>query len=1033
MDIAKFFISRRLVSWIIILASFGFGYLSYQSMPRLEDPEFLIREAQIVTEYLGASPQEVTDEVSDIIESEIQGMQEVSKITATSYFGYSVIKVEVKHAFSHTREELNSVWTRLRGKVDNASRNLPPGAGKPFVNDDYGDVFGLFYFVTGDGYSIQELENYAKDLRKDLLSVSGVAKVSLMGEQQEVITIEMSRDRAAALGASIANVFRGLSRQNAMVSAGNLRIGDQRLTIFPTGQIDSIEDIRQVMISVSGSNDLVRLGDIANVKREAVDPAFLFSRYDGEPAIAIGISNVSGANVAVIGKEIRAKLKETSSNRPLGIQVHEFYHQGDIVNEAVDSFAINVVLAILIVLVTLFVFMGMQSAIVIGLVLTIIIAATIATIDMMGIPMHRISLGALIIALGMLVDNAIVITEGILIGAKSGRSVSESASDIVGKTKWALLGGTIVGILAFAPIGFAPGDTAEYTNHLFWVILVSLTYSWVFAIGLVPMLADVVFPKAKETQQAKNGEENQNAAESKLMVAYKRFLHKVLQFRWTVIAGAIALFVSAIWGLSYVKEGFFPTSTTPQIAIDYWLPEGTDIAVSQQDIINIEKELQSYEGIKGMHSVIGSGALRYMLIYSPELPNSAYSQIILKVESLEIIDELTQKIQQYLDKQYPNAQARVWRFRLGPSQGSKIEATFSGPDPKVLRALAQQAADVMLRNPEATAVKTNWRQQIPVVRPEYDAIRGGRLGVSREDFSVALESNYSGKIVGLYREEDRQLPIIFRAPENERQNLSMASGIQIPSRVTGGSVPLSETLKDLDIEWMDGQMQRENRVWTLKVQADPKPNVITNDLFNRLRPEIETISLPSGYHLRWDGEYGDSEKANAQLATTLPFGLLAMVLVVILLFNGLRQAAVIWLIVPLAIIGVVVGLLATNTQLEFMGILGLLSLSGLLIKNAIVLVDQMDAEIKEGKPRYDAVIDSAASRVRPVMMGALTTVLGVVPLVWDVFFASMAVVIAFGLTFATVLTLVLLPAIYAVFFNVKESETQATAAQEIPS
>ncbi|MDK2596628.1 efflux RND transporter permease subunit [Pseudoalteromonas obscura] len=1023
MNIAEYFINRRLLSWVIILASFAFGYNAYTNMPRLEDPEFLIREAQIVTQYPGASPQEVTDEVSDILESEIQGMQEVSKITATSYFGYSVIKVEVKHTFSKSRKELNAVWTRLRGKIDNASQSLPPGAGRPFVNDDYGDVFGLLYFVTGEGYSIQELEEYAKNLRKDLLSVDGVAKVSLMGEQQEVITIEISRDRAAALGVSIAGVFNSLSQQNAMVAAGDIRVGDQRLTIYPTGKLDSLSDIKQIMVSVPDQNDLVRIGDIATVKRQEAEPATLYSRFNGEPSIAIGISNVSGANIAVIGEQIRTKLDDTSHNRPLGITVHEFYHQGDIVNEAVDSFAINVLLAILIVLGTLFIFMGVQSAIVIGAVLAIIIAATVATIDMMGIPMHRISLGALIIALGMLVDNAIVITEGILIGVKSGRSVTQSANDVVGKTKWALLGGTIVGIIAFAPIGFAPGDTAEYTNHLFWVILISLSYSWIFAIGLVPMLADIVFPKPKNAQM---DESEQSVSDSRFMKLYKHFMHQVLRFRWFAIFMAIGMFFAAGWGLMYVKEGFFPTSTTPQIAIDYWLPEGADISASKRDVLKIEKELQSYQGIINMHSVIGSGSLRYMLIYSPELPNSAYSQIILSVDSLDRIEGLISKIQAYLDREYPSAQARVWRFRLGPSQGSKIEATFYGPDPVVLRKLAQQATDIMASTPTATAIKTNWRQQIPVLRPEYDAARGGRLGVSREDFADALNGNFTGKTVGLYRDNDRRLPIVFRAPEDERNDLSLAQDIQVPSKVTGSTVPLSESMKGMDIQWMDGQMQRENRVWTLKVQADPASGIIASDLLTELRPKIEAIALPPGYYLRWDGEYGDSEKANAELASTLPIGLLAMVLVVVLLFNAIRQAAIIWLIVPLAVIGVVVGLLLTNTQLEFMGLLGLLSLSGLLIKNAIVLVDQMDDEIKEGKPRYDAVIDSAASRVRPVMMGSLTTVLGVIPLVWDVFFSSMAVVIAFGLTFATVLTLVLLPAIYAVFFNIQSDETSGT-------
>ena len=587
MNMTEFFIKRRLLSSLIILTSLTFGFLSYFSMPRLEDPEFLIREAQIITEYPGASPEEVTNEVSDIIESEIQGMQEISKITATSYFGYSVIKVEAKHSFAKTREQLNLVWTRLRSKVNNAEHHLPPGARTPIINDDYGDVFGLYYLISGNGYTIQEIEDYAKSLRKDLLSVNGVAKVSMMGEQQEIIAVEMSRDRAASLGVSISDIFQDLEQHNAIISGGSVIVGEQRLVIYPTGQLNSAEDIKQVAISIKNSGEIVQLGDIATVIRQESEPAFLYTRYDGKPAIALGISNVSGTNIALIGDKIRLKLDETQANRPLGIEVHEFYHQGDAVNEAVDSFAINVLIAILIVLVTLFIFMGLHSAVIIGSVLIIIVAATLATIDLLGIPMHRISLGALIIALGMLVDNAIVITEGILVGVKSGRSVIHSAQNTVGKTKWSLLGGTVVGIIAFAPIGFAPGDTAEYTNHLFWVILISLSYSWIFAIGIVPFLADLIFPKSSGHSFPDNNDSHTN--NGWLLTTYKALLRQVLKYRWFVAASTIIIFSVAILGLNNVKEGFFPTSTTPQIAVDYWLPEGTDISITQRDMLKIEK------------------------------------------------------------------------------------------------------------------------------------------------------------------------------------------------------------------------------------------------------------------------------------------------------------------------------------------------------------------------------------------------------------------------------------------------------------
>ena len=1023
MNLAEFSIRNRLIVSIVILLSLIGGLLAYKSMPRFEDPEFVIRTAQIITQYPGASPLQVADEISEALETEIQSMQEVSEIRSTSYPGVSVISVDIKREFSATKSDLQLVWTRLRNRVQDAQVLLPPGGGPSVVNDDYGDVFGLYYLVTGEGYSLKELHDYAKDMRTALLSVDGVAKIVLAGKRDEAIYIELSRENVAALGLSLENVLTDLARQNSIVAAGSVRIGTQRLQIQPSGDLSSVEDLSNVIVSGGASDKLIYLKDIATIRRDYIDPPQYLTRYDGQPAIALGISNVNGANVAVIGEQIRTKLDALSDQRPLGIEVSEFYHQGDAVNQAVSSFVVNVVAALGIVLITLFVFMGLRSAVIIGTVLVVTVAATLTTMSLVGIPMHRISLGALIIALGMLVDNAIVVTEGVLVGIKSGRKKLDVAKEVVGRTKWALLGGTIVGILAFAPIGFAPGDTAEYTNHLFWVILISLLYSWIFALTLVPMIADLIFKQEEVSEDA-------TKADGKIISAYKRFMRAVLGYRWVVIGSVVAMFAASIFGFGFVKEGFFPTSTTPQIAIDYWLPEGTDIAQTESDITQIETKITTMDGVEGIHSVIGAGALRYMLIYSPETPNSAYGQIIVKVDDIKNIAALMPQMQSYLDGAFPAAQSRVWRFQMGPSQGSKIEATFIGPDPKVLRELAVEAMTVVNSAPTATGVKLDWRQEVPTIVPIYNPERGRRTDVSREEMSNSLNAHFSGRVLGVYREGDDLIPIINRAPERERRDLATGASIQILSSGTGKTVPLSEIVDDVNIIWTDGQLRRENRIWTIKVQADPVQGVLASDLLGQLRPQIEAIALPAGYELRWDGEYGDSQEANAQLAQTLPIGLLAMVLVVVLLFNAIRQAIVIWLIVPLALIGVVVGLLVTGTALEFMAILGLLSLSGLLIKNAIVLVDQMGLEIKDGKPRYDAVIDSAVSRIRPVMMGSLTTIFGVIPLMWDVFFSSMAIVIVFGLAFATVLTLVVLPAIYAAVFNIKSTETAASVFQQ---
>ncbi|MEN0079429.1 MAG: efflux RND transporter permease subunit, partial [Pseudomonadota bacterium] len=617
---------------------------------------------------------------------------------------------------------------------------------------------------------------------------------------------------------------------------------------------------------------------------------------------------------------------------------------------------------------------------------------------------------------GMLVDNAIVVTEGILVGVQQGRRKIDVARDIVDRTKWALLGGTIIGIVAFAPIGFAPGDTGEYAGDLFWVVLISLFFSWVFAITLAPMLADLLFKE-------KSADEVGVIEDGRWTKLYKGFMTGVLKLRWLAVGASLAAFGAAIVGFSSVQMGFFPASTTPQLAVDYWLPEGTAIDTTSADLLQIEDWLLEREGVERVHTVAGQGGLRYMLIYQPPNPNGAFAQVLVRLDALERIETVLPELQAYLDETFPAAQPRAWRFQLGPSQGSKIEAVFQGPDPSVLRQLAAQAQEILQADPETKGVKTDWRQEVPVIRPQYDAERGRRVGVSREDVANALATNFSGTSIGVYREGDDLIPILSRAPERERSDLSAGSTIQVLSSRTGRTVSISEVLEEPELIWRDSQLRREDRVWTLKAQADPMAGVLASTVLARVQPPIEAIPLPEGYSLRWDGEIGDSTEANSQLAGTLPWAVLAIVLVLIVLFNGLRQPLAIWTIVPLAIIGVVVGLLSTNTTMEFMAILGLLSLVGLLIKNAIVLVDQMDLEIREGKPRFDAVVDSAASRVRPVMMGALTTVLGVIPLFADVFFASMAVVIAFGLSFATLITLIVLPVIYAIYFGISSKET----------
>lgn len=1018
MNIAEYTIKNTVLSVIVILLTIVGGWQAYQGMARFEDPEFTIRQALVVTSYPGASPHEVALEITEPLEKAIQQMAEVDTIESVSTAGKSQVTVEIKYDFSPTKADLQLIWNKLRNKVGDAALALPPGAGTPYVADDFGDVFGLLYFITGDGYSAAELKRYAKTLQSSLLQVEGVARVTLDGIKKEAIFVEISRQETAALGLSISNIYSILSQQNAVVASGDVKIGNQRMMIDPTGTIDSVEAIQNLLISSDAEGKVIFLKDIARVWRGYQEPVENIYRINGTPAIALGISGILGGNIVKIGEAVDQKISDSENLRPLGIELHEFYHQGNIVNESVQAFVVNVIAALVIVIVTLLIFMGLKSAVVIGSILLMTIFATLATMQMVDIPMHRISLGALIIALGMMVDNAIVVTEGILVGVQSGIKKLEIAKRIVKRSVWPLLGGTLVGIIAFAPIGFAPGSTAEYTGHLFWVILISLMYSWVFAITLTPLFCFWLFKEASD-----NTNESVQA-ESQFIQKYKTFLRAALHKRFFVVASIVGLFMVSIWGFQFVKSGFFPASTTPLFVVDYWLPQGTDITKTEKDITQLESFVAELDGVNAVQTSIGAGVPRFMLVYSPQSSNSAYGQLLVRTDNYQIINGLMPKIQQYIGDEFPQAQGKVWRFVLGPGGGSKIEAEFTGPDPKVLRGLAEQAKAIMVADGGALSIKDDWRQPVSVIEPVYAKNAGQRAGVSREDLALALQTNFSGRSVGAYREDDELIPIISRAPEHERLDVSNIHNIQVLSSVTGRAIPIGQVTDGFRTVWRDGLVRRENRFWKIKAQSDPYPTELPADLFERVRPKIEAIHLPDGYQLEWGGVYGDSKESNENLASTIPLGFLAMVLIVFILFGTVRQPVVIWLVVPLALIGVVVGLLVTGTPMEFMAILGLLSLSGLLIKNAIVLVDQTDLEVSEGKARFDAVVDAAASRVRPVMMGALTTVLGVIPLFFDAFFKSMSVVLVFGLTFATLLTLIIVPVLYAMFFNIKSSEVE---------
>jgi len=1015
-NLAETSIRNPLLGTIGIIVALVGGLLAYQNMPRFEDPEFTIRVAKIITQYPGASPLEVMNEVTEPLETALQQLSEVQSLDSVSTAGKSEISVEIRYSASRTKSDLQLAWTKVRNKIDEAQRHLPPGAGESIVNDDFGEVYGIYYLLTGEGFTPVELMAYAENLRRDLLLVDGVAQVRIIGEQEEAIFIEFSQERVAASGIFLNQVYDTLAQQNTVSPAGEITLGDERIHIHPTGDISSVEALQSLVVSSSSSDSVTRLGQIADISRGYFDPASHYIRYNGQPALGIGIANVPGANVVKIGNAVDRRLSEIEVNRPIGITLHEFYHQGKVVDSSIRSFGWNVVAALVIVFVTLVVFMGFRSGVVMGATVLLTMAATLSVMWVSGIPMHRISLGALVISLGMLVDNGVVVTDAIQVGLEKGRNTLEVAKEAASKNFKPLLAGTVVGILAFAPIGFAPGDTAEFTGSLFWVVLISLSLSWVFAFTVTPLLCHWVFPKDVQKPDTSAAEEH------RLLRGYRGLIRAVLTKRYFTLFGVLGIFLASLWGFQFVKDGFFPASTSPQIVVDFFLPEGTGIERTKNDVIMLEEYVRELDGVEDVQTLIGAGALRYMLIYQASSPNESHGQLLVRTARYQDNDRLIREIQAHADEAFPDAQAKAWKFQLGPGGGSKIEAKFSGPHPGVLRDLASQARTVMAEDGGAILIKDDWRRQVPVIQPIYSQNKGERLGITRKAVSEALDEHFDGRQRGLYREGDDMIPIISRSEEKERLEPWSLLSVQVISQISQKTVPLAQVIDGGILTWRDANLLRANRMLSIRVQCDPALGIYAGDLFARLKPKIEAIDLPEGYSLQWGGEFGDSAEAQANLASTIPLAFLAMILVVVVLFNAIRQPMVIWSVVPLGITGVVLGLLLTETPLEFMGMLGLLSLSGLLIQNSIVLVDCTDQIIASGASRFDALIEAAASRLRPVTMGALTTVLGVLPLYFDPFFRSMSVVLMFGLSFATLITLLVTPVLYSLLFRIGRNE-----------
>ncbi|KFJ89047.1 multidrug transporter AcrB [Vibrio sp. OY15] len=1013
--IAAYFIRNRVISWMVALIFLIGGIAAFFGLGRLEDPAFTIKDAMVVTSYPGATPQQVEEEVTYPIEKAIQQLTYVDEVNSISSRGLSQITVTMKNNYGP--DDLPQIWDELRRKVNDLKGTLPPGVNEPQVIDDFGDVYGILLAVTGDGYSYKELLDYVDYLRRELELVDGVSKVSVSGQQQEQVFIEVSMKKLSSIGLAPDTVFNLLSTQNVVSDAGAIRIGDEYIRIQPTGEFQSVDELGDLLITESGAQGLIFLKDVAEIKRGYVEVPNNIINFNGSLALNVGVSFAEGVNVVEVGKAFDHRLAELKYQQPVGIEISEIYSQPKEVDKSVSGFVVSLAQAVGIVIIVLLFFMGLRSGLLIGLILLLTVLGTFIFMKYLAIDLQRISLGALVIALGMLVDNAIVVVEGILIGTQKGRTRLQAATDIVTQTKWPLLGATVIAVTAFAPIGLSEDSTGEYCGTLFTVLLISLMLSWFTAISLTPFFADIFF-KGQKIKQGE-GEEN-DPYNGVIFVIYKKFLQFCMRRAWFTVVVLIAGLAASVYGFTFVKQAFFPSSTTPIFQLDVWMPEGTDIRATNTTLKELESWLAKQEHVDHITTTAGKGLQRFMLTYAPEKSYAAYGEITTRMENYEALKPLMAKFREYLKANYPEINYKLKQIELGPGGGAKIEARIIGSDPTVLRTIAAQVKDIMYADPQATNIRHDWRERTQVLEPQFNESQARRYGITKSDVDDFLSMSFSGMTIGLYRDGTTLMPIVARLPEDERIDIRNIEGMKIWSPAQSEFIPLQQVTMGYDMRWEDPIILRKNRKRMLTVMADPDilGEETASTLQKRLQPQIEAIQMPPGYSLEWGGEYESSGDAQESLFTTMPMGYLFMFLITVFLFNSIKEPLIVWLTVPLALIGVTTGLLALNTPFGFMALLGFLSLSGMVLKNGIVLLDQIEIEMKSGKEAYDAVVDAAVSRVRPVCMAAITTILGMIPLLPDIFFKPMAVTIMFGLGFATVLTLIVVPVLYRLFHKV---------------
>ena len=1022
MSLAEIAIEKRAVTYFAVFLLLAGGIGAYFSLGQLEDPEYTVKSGVVQTSYPGASPEEVELEVTDRLEQAIQELTQLKEMYSTSRAGMSVIKVDIKEEYWSDR--LPQVWDELRKKIRDVTPELPPGAGRPEVVDDFGFVYGFVLALEGEGFSYAELEDYAELIKKELSVVSGVSRVELWGVQPKVIYLDVKETQLAELGITSTNVEATLRRQNLVVDAGSIDVQTRRLRVAPTGEFESPEDIGALRIRPSnlasgGTNsELIQISDIGIVEAGYLEPPPTLMRFNGRRAIGISLANVSGGNVVETGRNIDRRLEELIAELPIGIELTRLAWQSDEVSTAVNSFLISLLQAIAIVLVVLAVPMGWRMGMIIGSGLILTILGTFMIMSILGIDLQRMSLGALVIALGMMVDNAIVVADGFAVRLQQGMERRKAAIEAASIPSWPLLGATLVAVMAFYPIFASPANAGEYCRTLFSVVGISLMLSWVLAVTVTPLQCMDLLPDPEEGQDV-------DPYGAGFYVRFRNILESSIRGRYRTIGILTALLVISIVAFGNVKQMFFPDSMRAQFMIDVWAPEGTRIQEVAAEMEKMEAGLMAEPRVKNVTAFIGAGPPRFYLPVDPEGQNSSYGQLIVNTYEYAQVDGLVREVDARGPDAFPNALIRVRKYGVGPADSWKVEARFTGPaeaDLATLRDLAEQGQAILNGSPLARDVRTDMRNRVPKIVPEFAQDRARWAAIHRDDIADSTRRAHDGLQVGLYRQGRDLYPILMRNTKEERLRAADLTNLQVEPKMSTDTVPLAQVTRDIRVEYEDPIIVRWNRRRAITVQASPRETTFPT-LHASVIDQFNAIELPPLFELMWDGEYKSTVEAQAGLIPGVVPAVVIMLFIIVVLFNAFRPPIIIVLTIPFVAIGITWGLLLTGTPFGFVALLAAMSLAGMMIKNAIVLLDQVNIELEEGKAPYDAVINAAVSRLRPVVLAAGTTVLGVIPLLQDLFWVSLAITLMAGLSFGTILTMILVPVLYATLYKIPAPNT----------